>query len=553
MSIEVQKQIKDNSQDLQSYFADLYSWTEQKGKEERRRERGPDGRLPKQFVPPPRGSVEAEEKPKPKPKKEEKKEADPAKKRDITAMPKYYNSWDQYNVDAELERLDDDTRTEELERKQERERLYDEEGDRLRTSDAKPNVKIRIRRAQRRASPVDNATSKKEEANQYFQTGRFKDAMIAYTMAIDYLESYQPPEEGEELKPVDEDGMGDISEALALKANLFANRAAALLKLEQYIDVVEDCTEALRCVPGHLKALFRRGTSNSKLKRWGRAGKDLEKVCAADPDDKKAATELRYVKRMLAEDAKELRRHAQKVICDPTREPKMPSRRLVVSDGRGKTPLAEDQCEASLGSAAPAPMPASKAPSAKVVTEEPEAGAQTATSAALAEAARAERRAAKPKYVPRSVQLQKAPSKASKSQVGSQATMNFYAFETAWDRPRASVEDRVKLLRKVGADNLSGVLRESLSSELVASIMSTLHAHLEAEGEKEASWTFRVVTSLTQAQRFDLSLRCLSEEERCTCEAVIAALQDHGAEQAGIEKLKSSFARPAAILLDDCD
>eukprot|EP00746_Dinoflagellata_sp_MGD_P012628 gnl/MRDRNA2_/MRDRNA2_126993_c0_seq1.p1 gnl/MRDRNA2_/MRDRNA2_126993_c0~~gnl/MRDRNA2_/MRDRNA2_126993_c0_seq1.p1 ORF type:complete len:555 (+),score=149.36 gnl/MRDRNA2_/MRDRNA2_126993_c0_seq1:95-1759(+) len=554
MSIEVQKQIKDNSSDVRGYFDDLYKWTAQKKKEETRRERAsPDGSLPKQFVPPPRGSVEPEEKPKKQKQKDNNDEVknDPTKKRDVTPMPKYYSSWDQYNVDSELERLDEEARLDDLDRKEEAEKLYDEKMDRLRTSNAKPGMKIRIRRAQRRASPVDNATSKKEEANQYFQAGRFKDAMVAYTVALDYLESYEPLEEGQEAKTPDDDGVGDISEALLLKANLYANRAAACMKLESYLDVVDDCSDALRCSPGHLKASFRRGTANSKLKRWGRAAKDLEVVCAADPSDKKAATELRYVKRMLAEDAKELRRHAQRIMCDPTREPKMPTRRLVVSAGQGKSPVDADQCEAAIGSAAPAPIPAEKAPSAKVA-QEAEDVVDTAKSAALLEAALAEKRAAKPKYIPRSVQLQKGPSKASKSQAP-QATMNFYAFETAWERPRCSVADRIKLLRKVGPEALPGVLRESLSSELVASITATLHAHLQAEGEQESAWTFRVITSLTQAQRFDVSLRCLSEEERCTCEAVIAALEGHGCDPAGVDKLRTAFARPAAITLDDCD
>merc|ERR1719324_1021907 len=91
-----------------------------------------------------------------------------------------------------------------------------------------------------------------------------------------------------------------------------------------------DCDEALRFVPNHHKATLRRGFALAKAKRWSMAARDLEIAVANDPQDKKAAAELQMVRRNLAEQAKEVRAHASAIICDTTRTPTMPTRRLTV-------------------------------------------------------------------------------------------------------------------------------------------------------------------------------------------------------------------------------
>jgi hypothetical protein len=57
MSIDIQKQIRDNANDASAFFKDLYEWTEDMNLAEKRRDAGGAA---KSFVPPPRGKVEQE-------------------------------------------------------------------------------------------------------------------------------------------------------------------------------------------------------------------------------------------------------------------------------------------------------------------------------------------------------------------------------------------------------------------------------------------------------------------------------------------------------------
>lgn len=342
MSIEIQKQIKDNATSVSDFFSDLYKWSEDQGKEEKRRELrktavkvGPEAAkaiLKKEAV-----------KEAPKELKEEPREKE-AIKRDGTAMAQYYSDWDRYDPEKEVEKIEDEAlekqQAERNARQAEKDRILDEmaisaDGDRKRTSTARPKVKVSVRRSGRRAAPVDLAAPRKEEANRFFAEGRFREALLSYSAALECLDKYQPPGQagageggGDGAQP--DDCAGQESEAIALKVALLANRSLVFVKLEEWRGAVEDCTEALRFDPAHHKAILRRGFALARLKRWAGAARDLEQAVATDPSDKKAAAELKMAIRMLAEQEKEAREHAKAVLCDPTRTATLPTRRLTV-------------------------------------------------------------------------------------------------------------------------------------------------------------------------------------------------------------------------------
>jgi len=355
MSIGIQKQIKDNSRNVSEYFSDLVKWEEEEDKREKRRQAKIKGIRPDtvtKVLPPPRGSEGKEDV------KDERSED--AIARDKLPMPHYYHNWDQYDPDKEVDALDE--QEEDVQKQQRRQRqaqtdrILDEvswkgDGDRVRTTKARPRVKVNIRARGRRPAPVDLAKPKKEEANNYFAQGRFKEAMVAYSSALDYLEKYEPPASGSEEKAISSnfeepheaargpsessgvgpasasaDGAGQETEALELKVTLLANRAQALIKIEEWQEAVFDCTEALRFNPQHHKAILRRGFALAKQKRWSAAARDLAIAVANDPQDRKAAAELQMAKRNLAEQAKEVRAHAKAIMCDSTREPTMPTK-----------------------------------------------------------------------------------------------------------------------------------------------------------------------------------------------------------------------------------
>eukprot|EP00450_Noctiluca_scintillans_P027378 CAMPEP_0194536396 /NCGR_PEP_ID=MMETSP0253-20130528/75322_1 /TAXON_ID=2966 /ORGANISM="Noctiluca scintillans" /LENGTH=130 /DNA_ID=CAMNT_0039382319 /DNA_START=98 /DNA_END=487 /DNA_ORIENTATION=+ len=129
MSLEIQKQIKDNSSDVQEYFKDLFRWTESQDKNEKRREGKPT------F------SHVHSEKPKTVTASLEK---DVVIARDALPMPQYYNSWENFDADGEVQRIEEEEvarqEAENQVREADRDRVLDDQalnsknGERQRTS-----------------------------------------------------------------------------------------------------------------------------------------------------------------------------------------------------------------------------------------------------------------------------------------------------------------------------------------------------------------------------------------------------------------------------------
>ncbi|CAE7360496.1 TTL1, partial [Symbiodinium necroappetens] len=110
MSIEIQKQIKDNATSVSDFFSDLYKWTEDQVKEERRREIRKTARQV--------GIDEAQKLIAAKPAERDAAEqindahvdgerSDPIK-RDNAPIAQYYHDWDRYDPEAEVGRIEEE-------------------------------------------------------------------------------------------------------------------------------------------------------------------------------------------------------------------------------------------------------------------------------------------------------------------------------------------------------------------------------------------------------------------------------------------------------------
>jgi len=571
MSIEIQKQIKDNSRSVSEYFKDLVTWEEEQEKGETRRDAMKKGIRPNTVqkpLPAPRGSEQTDE---------TGSRSEESIARDKLKMPQYYNDWEHYDAEEEADKLDlkeeDALRRKKKERQAEKDQILDEmawtgDGDRVRTSKARPRVKVSVRVKGRPPAPIDLAKPKKEEANNYFAQGRYKEAMIAYSVALDYLEKYEPPGERSEeaagengdSQTQKEDGAGQETEALELKVVLLANRAQALIKIEEWREAIEDCCEALRFDPTHHKAILRRGFALAKQKRWAAAAKDLESAVAKDPQDRKAAAELAMARRNLAEQAKEVRAHAKTIVCDTTRESTMPTRTLKVGvrrpGGAVETAKAAGASAASAASTAFQPQPRGARGEARAPVDlDDDAPPAVASAGSAAAAPRV-----KQPYVPRSVRIRgrqpvpeagsAAPQQpaASSSAPDAAPAINFYTFESQWMRQRNKPKDRAALLRRMGAANLPALFRESLDAELVGSIISVLSAELSADSEGAVAFASSVMGSLSRTQRFEASLEALSAEERSSCEDVFLALERQPAScSEDVTALRRAFEPPAPL------
>lgn len=223
----IQNNIRTNDEVLQNYLLDLKSWEKDMKKKE---EEMQQAKCPEQNLPPIRNTRE---------KKKNKQKKDKEKKEhDTKARIKScdYQAWEKYNVDSELQDIDEKKHSsvsENSEDEEEREMLH------------------------RKQLAVLN----KDKGNECFKKGDFDKAIEFYTI-------------GTGLDPEN--------------PFLPANRAMAFIKKKQYQAAENDCTLCLSIDPTYVKAYLRRGTARSALKKISLAKEDFSKVLQLDPNCKEA-------------------------------------------------------------------------------------------------------------------------------------------------------------------------------------------------------------------------------------------------------------------------
>ncbi|XP_038072448.1 dnaJ homolog subfamily C member 7-like [Patiria miniata] len=101
--------------------------------------------------------------------------------------------------------------------------------------------------------------SKKEEGNERFKGGRYKEAYDLYTEAL-------------EVDPLN----------VNTNAKIYCNRATVCSKLKKPDQAILDCNKALELDPDYLKALMRRAKCYKETEQYEEAVRDYEKVCQMD-------------------------------------------------------------------------------------------------------------------------------------------------------------------------------------------------------------------------------------------------------------------------------
>jgi len=80
-----------------------------------------------------------------------------------------------------------------------------------------------------------------------------------------------------------------------------SNRAACLLKLEQFEPAVEDCSAALELDAGYVKALGRRAQAYEKLDKLTEAVADAKAIAELDATSRAAKTNVERLEKLEAE------------------------------------------------------------------------------------------------------------------------------------------------------------------------------------------------------------------------------------------------------------
>ncbi|KOX76001.1 RNA polymerase II-associated protein 3 [Melipona quadrifasciata] len=222
-SILMQKQVRDNAEDLQKEFLDMKNWEEQmKHKDEQLRKEA-SGQI---VLPPIRRKHKSKTKG-----CVMKKDENNAEMKRIKSYD--YSAWDKFDADKACKEVD----KEEQSNESEDERMSKEE----------------LKRAH------EEATKHKNEGNIFVQQQNWSKAIGCYSNAI-------------KLFPYD--------------AVFYANRALCQLKLNNFYAAESDSSAAIQLDDSYVKAYHRRAIARMNIKQYKEAKRDLEKALKLEPSNK---------------------------------------------------------------------------------------------------------------------------------------------------------------------------------------------------------------------------------------------------------------------------
>ncbi|KAL0962861.1 hypothetical protein UPYG_G00346460 [Umbra pygmaea] len=243
-AIELQLQMRQNSEDLQNFMRDLDNWeTDIKKKDEELRT-GIGDKSPK-TLPPVRNKDY-------KKKREKNKASDKNGKTAPKQAPRIksydYQSWDKFDVDKVLETMDKEESAAE-------------------SNDSESEG------AGVQATDQEKALAEKENGNRWFKEGKYDDAIECYTRGMD-ADPYNP------ILPT--------------------NRAACFFKLKKFSVAVSDCNLSIALDHNYFKAFARRGACRFALKQYESSLEDYEMVLKLDPGNVEAQNEVKKCKELIA-------------------------------------------------------------------------------------------------------------------------------------------------------------------------------------------------------------------------------------------------------------
>jgi len=253
----VQKQVKDNAEDVNDFLKDLDSWAaDMTLKDNKLREQKLINSPNKETSSVDRSSTRdapttitmKHNKQKTKPPKNARKEKETKSKGIVPSPPKKekikayeYDKWDRFDVDDECSKVDAEASASSSDEEMEMEEVMQDE---------------RLKQ---------QAVAEKERGNEFFKQGKLDKAIERYTAGMQ-CNPYCP------LLP--------------------ANRAMALLKKGQFSAAEQDASLSLSLDPTYIKAIQRRASARIGLNKIEGAIQDYKKILELEPSNKQAASEL---------------------------------------------------------------------------------------------------------------------------------------------------------------------------------------------------------------------------------------------------------------------
>lgn len=234
--IEIQHQIRNNASSIREYIDELSNWEDEINQI--------DAQLANKtfplLEPPPPVRGTTEEKPK--------NEETVVYKRDKNNMKDYYKAWDSYDVDKELENLEDTPQIMKAPR-----------------VPAKANSKITVKGGRSINSEVDRL---KDAGNLEFASKNYLKATEKYLACL------------------------DLSVPSDVQVILHSNLSECWLRLKENHKALDSASNALQQDPKHIKSLLRRAKAKKSLAQYKSARSDLELALEIDPNNNILKQEL---------------------------------------------------------------------------------------------------------------------------------------------------------------------------------------------------------------------------------------------------------------------
>ncbi|CAJ1054464.1 RNA polymerase II-associated protein 3 [Xyrichtys novacula] len=246
-AVELQLQMRQNAEDMQSFMKELESWeTDIKKKDEELRTGGPQ-EAQKNLPPVRNKDYKTKMREKKKKKREQTGNGDSKTDalKEASRIKGYdYRSWDKFDVDKALAEMDKEE------------------------SPAESNESD----SEEAAADKKTALAEKEKGNAFFKEGKYDDAIECYTRGM----------EADPYNPV-----------------LPTNRATSFFRLKKYGVAESDCNLAIALDSNYFKAYARRGAARFALTKYESALEDYEMVLKLDPGNVEAQNEVEKIKKAL--------------------------------------------------------------------------------------------------------------------------------------------------------------------------------------------------------------------------------------------------------------
>ena len=263
-AILLQRQIMDNSRNINEYYKDFESWVEEMNEKDNKLLNIQSKEPKKEAIINEDAEIELK---KEKIRKAKELARKNKLKRDGNSIKDYYDNWDKVNEDDELIDVESKISMNTTSNEEIIKNLYNEK----QKSNADKNVSISIISNRntniKNAKIIDEITERieklKKESNINYLIENYNKSIELYTYAIELLPKLNK---------------NNVEENRKMTINLYNNRGNCQIKMKNYKVGIKDFTKVLNIDPNNLKGLYRRGICYLNTDKYNLAFDDLMKA-----------------------------------------------------------------------------------------------------------------------------------------------------------------------------------------------------------------------------------------------------------------------------------